>query len=227
MCSRLVLAEPSKIPYHFNITGQFNPIPNYNAAPGQILPVIIQDENGNNHLEPMRWGLIPGWARDSSIGFKMINAKANVLDEKPSYKALFRHKRCIVTVSGFYEWKREGKNRIPHYITHTQEDMLFIAGLYDIWVDPTGAIHTTFTIITTRPNEMIGEIHDHMPAILDKQNHNFWLNPEILNIKALRNLLRPYPSEKLKAHIVSNRVNSPRVNDETLIIPNGDGKISK
>jgi putative SOS response-associated peptidase YedK len=209
MCGRYVIADPSKIPAHYHIPGQFNPIPNYNAAPGQILPVIIQDEQGENHIEPMIWGLIPSWAKDPSIGFKMINVRTEALQEKPSYKALFHHKRCLIPFSGIYEWSEEGKDRIPYYITSNDGELLSAGGLYDIWTDPTGAIHPTFTIITD----------NYKPIIIEKHNQDFWLNPRVLDIKGLLSLLKPYPSKKLKVYRVSSRVNSPRNNDEFLIKP--------
>jgi putative SOS response-associated peptidase YedK len=180
--------------------------PRYNAAPTQQLPVVTQDET--RHLELMRWGLIPRWAKDESIGARMINARAETLMEKPSFRPLLRARRCLVVASGFYEWQKP--TRTPHYIRASDESLLTFAGLYDIWRDRDGNSVASYAIVTTTPNELMAPIHDRMPVILPPEEATMWLDPDARESEPLLALLRPYPAERMAAYPVSRLVNDPR-----------------
>ncbi|GJQ59302.1 MAG: hypothetical protein SCALA701_21030 [Candidatus Scalindua sp.] len=166
----------------------------------------------------MKWGLVPFWAKDPKIGNRMINARAETLDKKPSFRHLLKSKRCLVPGSGFYEWKRVGKSKLPHYIKLKKREIFSFAGLYDIWRDGEGSELKTFTIITTEPNSTLRPIHDRMPVILRQECEEAWLGvgSPALNNDALMAMLRPYPDD-VDVYIVSNEVNSPTNDNPQLI----------
>lgn len=224
MCGRSSLTKTEKeIEARFHATfyseelERYNPLPNYNAAPTHMLPIIQM--NDKDHIHLYRWGLIPSWAKDKSVGVKMINARSETLLEKPVFKTLVSSHRCIVPLDGFYEWKREGKTKIPFRIQTTDQEIFTVAGLWDIWKDHvSGETIHSFTIITIAPNSLMKDIHDRMPAILLTQNEKHWLDHEIKATDAIQ-LLVPYPSERMKAYEVSDKVNSVKVNEPALIDP--------
>jgi putative SOS response-associated peptidase YedK len=175
----------------------------YNCAPTQELPVIT---NLYPHeLSYFRWGLIPYWAKEVPTGYSMINAKAETVDEKPSYKAAFRKRRCLVPADGFYEWKKNG-TKIPYKIVVQDEPAFAMAGIWDTWNNPNGEKIHSFSIITTDPNDVVAPIHDRMPAILRKEDEQRWLSEE--NPDVLLSMLKPYPDGKMKAYRISTLVNS-------------------
>jgi putative SOS response-associated peptidase YedK len=156
----------------------------------------------------MRWGLIPHWAKDENIGYKMINARAETLTERPAYRGLLKAKRCIVPASGFYEWQDTGeKGKQPYYIHADAGDYLPFAGLYDVWVNPEGAEMYSFTIITTQPTVNLQAIHNRMPVILEPAAEEVWLNPDVTEAKELLPLLHPYAVRTLEVYKVSKAVN--------------------
>ena len=174
--------------------------PRYNAAPTQMLPVII--EQAKREMELMRWGLIPNWAEDTKIGSKMINARSETLAEKPSFKKPLKSKRCLIPVDGFYEWKAiAGKGKQPMCFTVKDTEIFSLAGLWEIWDRPQEIIHS-FTIITTEANELVSEVHDRMPVILDEENQYLWLSKK-LSMEEHLELLKPFPSEKMSFKPVS------------------------
>lgn len=207
MCGRYELHEPGEIRDRFATENDIELTPRYNIAPTQVLPVITNKEHKT--IELMRWGLVPSWAADLSIGYKMINARAETIDSKPSYKKAFRSQRCLVPATGFYEWKREGKTKIPYYF-HLKDKTLFaFAGLYNIWHDKEGKEYKTYTIVTTTPNHVVEPIHDRMPVILKKEDEDTWVNPDIIESEKLKPLLTPYADGAMDVYEVSTKVNSP------------------
>jgi putative SOS response-associated peptidase YedK len=146
----------------------------------------------------MRWGLIPAWADDTSIGNRLINARAETVSTKPAFRQAFRYRRCLIPADGLYEWKKEGNKKKPVYIGRKDGEPFAFAGLWEEW-EREGEIIETFTIITTEPNELMAEYHDRMPVILDRKDYDLWLNPEVQDPKMLELLLRPCPSEELTA----------------------------
>jgi putative SOS response-associated peptidase YedK len=191
------------------------PQPRYNVAPTQTLPVVVR--HSPNHLEMMRWGLIPSWAKDASIGSRMINARAETVAEKPAYRGPLRSQRCLVPASGFFEWKRDGARKTPYFIHLTDEPLFAFAGLYDIWHDSDGREVASYSVITTGPNDLMADIHNRMPVILDREDEEIWLDPDTSEPERLLPLLRPYPAREMEAYPVSQVVNSP-MNDLPAIL---------
>ncbi|HLE25330.1 MAG TPA: SOS response-associated peptidase [Thermodesulfobacteriota bacterium] len=195
--------------------------PRFNISPSQNSPTVIVNQD-NRELKMMRWGLIPFWAKEASIGYKMINAKAETVHEKPSFRKSFKDKRCLVLADGFYEWtKTDKKNKIPfRFVLKTKEPFAF-AGLWDAWKTPEGEMLLTFTIITTNANELMEPIHDRMPVILHEKDEALWLDPEFKDANKLTALLKPFPSDKMEAYRVSTIVNSPKNDTPKCIEPVG------
>lgn len=179
----------------------------YNIAPGQVAPVIVNDTGKAMRL--MQWGLVPSWAKEPSIGNKMINARAETITEKPSFKRLLGKRRCLVVADGFYEWAREGKGKIPMRFVLKTREPFGIAGLWDVWRKPDGDELQSFTIITTEANDLLRPIHERMPVILHKDDENRWLDLHVRDFGELRPLLGPYPAKEMEAYVVSKIVNSP------------------
>jgi putative SOS response-associated peptidase YedK len=204
--------------------------PRYNVAPTQSAPVVRAEPAGRR-VDPMRWGLIPSWASDVSIGSRLINARAETIAEKPAFRSAFKSRRCLVPVSGFYEWKAipGEKRKQPHYIRPSaDDDLFFFAGLWERWSPKDGAGDPieSFTIITTQPNELMATLHNRMPVILDPPERDAWLAADA-SPASLPAMLRPYPSELMMALPVSLAVNNPRHDAEDCILPVGQGSIGE
>jgi len=183
----------------------------YNVAPTQTAPVVrAQPQAGGREAVFMRWGLIPSWAKDEKIGNSLINARAEGIESKPAFRVAFRQRRCIVPVSGFYEWEKLGARRQPHYVTSAGDEPLALAGLWESWQSAEDGTVESFTVITTTPNEMMARLHDRMPVILDAADFGAWLDPASQDAARTAALLRPYPAELMVSRPVSTRVNSPR-----------------
>jgi putative SOS response-associated peptidase YedK len=188
--------------------------PSYNIAPSQRNPVITK--HSPNHIEVMRWGLIPFWAKDLSIGYKMINARAEGIESKTSFRKAFKYQRCLVPASGFYEWRVTDSGKVP-YLIHLKKQPLFaFAGLYEMWKDVEGKEIKSYTIITTQPNDLMATIHNRMPVILNKEDEELWLNPDVVEPERLLSLLTPYPEKEMEAYPISTKVNSPKNNEPSI-----------
>jgi len=172
-----------------------------NIAPGQNILAVIRKED-RNVLVDFRWGLIPSWAKDPSIGSRMFNARAETLAEKPSFKHAFRKRRCLIVADGFFEWQKSGRTKQPFYFSLRSDEPFGFAGLYETWVGPDRKQVHTCTIITTEPNDLIRPIHDRMPVILPKDREADWIegNPDPGRLKSM---LTPYPSEEMKVAAVT------------------------
>lgn len=195
-------------------TDKFRPV--YNAAPTQYLPVITNKDK--NKIQFFKWGLIPFWAKEKPMGNYLINCRVETMAEKPSFRNLASRKRCLVISDGFYEWKKDRKRKIPYCIKLKNNELFSFAGLWDTWKDKSGENIYSFTIITTRPNELIAPIHDRMPVILTPENEQLWISNE-LNIKNLLPVLTPYDSDKMTAYTVSTMVNTPENNFKEILEP--------
>lgn len=189
--------------------------PSYNIAPTQKVAVIITDVI--KQLVPVRWGLVPSWAKDISVGSKMINARAETITEKASYRNAFKKRRCLVVADGFYEWQNLGGTKRPVYIRLKSGKPFGFAGLYEVWNSPEGEAITTCTIVTTEANEIMEPIHERMPVIIPKQDEDIWLDSATQDQGLLLKLLKPYPAEQMEAYPVSKRVNSPKNNTAACI----------
>ncbi len=203
MCGRYtIVAKAEEIEKRFQVEVPEFYVPRYNAAPTQILPVITnQSPDG---LSFFRWGLIPSWASDPSIGNRMINARAETIHEKPSFKQALKKRRCLVPADGFYEWKKTtAKSKIPHRITLLGDDLFSFAGLWEQYIDQDENQIYTFTIITTNANETVAPLHDRMPVILDQKTEQMWLDDR-LEIHKHLDLLKPYAPEAIRTYPVSS-----------------------
>jgi putative SOS response-associated peptidase YedK len=191
--------------------------PRYNVAPGQMVPAVIHDGQ-KRRIGELKWGLVPSWAKDDKQGFKMINARAETLEDRPAYAALLRRKRCLIPADSFYEWRKGGGSKTPMRILLKSRSIFSLAGLYDTWVAPTGNKISTCTVITTSPNELMAKIHERMPIILDPEAEAVWLDrgrqPD-----ELRELLQPYPSERMEAYPVSPIVGNVKNESKECIEP--------
>jgi putative SOS response-associated peptidase YedK len=194
--------------------------PRYNVAPTQ--PVAVVTNDGKNRLDFFTWGLIPSWAKDPSIGSRMINARSETLAEKPSFRSAFRRRRCLVLADGFYEWRKEdAKSKTPMYIRLEDGSPFAFAGLWEVWNAPDGSQVLSTTIITTEPNPLMAKIHNRMPVILPEKAYPLWLQPGEVDPQPLSALLAPYPAEEMVAYPVSKLVNSPANDLPALIEPAG------
>jgi putative SOS response-associated peptidase YedK len=215
MCGRFILTEPADaLRQLFLFDERPNLGPRYNIAPTQEVPVVVAEE-GVRHLRPMRWGLVPFWAKERAIGNRLINARSETAATTPAFRSAYRHRRCLVPANGFYEWQKLGKARQPWLIGREDGGAFAMAGLWERW-DGVGEALFSFTILTTAANDPVRPLHDRMPVILDPADHATWLDPSDPGGAAL---LRPYPGGDLEAQPVSTRVNSPRHDDPSCIAP--------
>jgi len=218
MCGRYSLVFIDDLGNRFRV---FNPMigsrSRFNIAPGNEMPVIIHQEK--NEIVMMKWGLVPHWTQDITLAQRPINARAETLSEKPSFKELLQNRRCLVPASGFFEWKKEGKKTIPFYIHLPNTPLFAFAGLYDQWAGSDGNLIRTYTIVTTAPNELVAKVHNRMPSILLPEHEDRWLSKTPLNAEALNEILAPFPAENMSMYPISSLVNNPDVDDERIIRP--------
>lgn len=193
----------------------------YNIAPSQLVLSVVND-GSKNRLGFLKWGLIPQWAKESKVGFKMINARSETVHEKPSFREAFKRKRCLVIADSFYEWKRTDDRKIPMRIKMKNDELFAMAGLWESWKSPEGKTIHSCTILTTTPNDMMSDIHDRMPVILKPSDEEKWLNPELNTLDELKKFLIPLEDGHLEAYEVSDKVNSPKNNSPELIEKVGD-----
>lgn len=212
MCGRYALYGPvSRIREQFDAkVDELEFEARYNAAPSQWLPVIRQRSDGERVVHLLRWGLVPSWAKDEAIGNRLFNARAETVADKPSFRAAYRKRRCIVPVNGFYEWKAVAGGKEPYYIHATDEQLLGLAGLWEHWDRPDdGARIDTFTILTTDANALMKPLHARMPVILAPDTYAPWLDPEG-DLVALKARLSPYADDVLALHPVGKAVGNVR-----------------
>jgi len=223
-CGRYVLkASAEDIARHYNLATRPPPIkPNYNVAPGQMLPVVTSGEDGPR-LEVMKWGLVPFWAKDPNIGYKLINARDDTLFEKPMWRNVILRKRALIPASGFYEWKKppagSKEAKQPFYIHPKQTSLFSFAGVWDSWKDAGGMEWKTYSIVTTDPNKEMSGVHNRMPVILHAEDEAAWLDPAKNTRAHIEPLIQPYEDGGLDMFKVSTDVNVVRNNDAKLISP--------
>ncbi len=220
MCGRYSLTSPPEaIRRLFGLDVTPNLPPRYNIAPTQMVPVVrLAAGSAKRELVLLRWGLVPSWAKDLSIGARLINARGDTVDEKPSFRSAFRHRRCLVVADGFYEWRTEGKTKQPMRVTLKSGGPFAFAGLWERFEKgPEGPVES-FAIITTDAADLIAPIHDRMPVMLDETDHATWLDPAS-KPERLAALLRPFPSGGLAVYAVSSRVNAVRHDDDGCVAP--------
>jgi putative SOS response-associated peptidase YedK len=190
--------------------------PSYNIAPTQELAAVVEEDE-KRKLEMLRWGLIPSWAKDPAIGNKMINARAETVSEKPSFRSAFKKRRCLILADGFYEWKKTDDGKQPYHVKMENGSPFAFAGLWETWKD--GEEIRSCTIITTEANDLMKEIHHRMPVILPPEDYDMWLDPDFEEKEALTSLLKPYRADAMEAYPVSRRVNKPSNNEPSVVEP--------
>lgn len=188
----------------------------YNVAPSQEVLAVVNDGT-KNRLGFLKWGLVPPWAKDEKIGYKMINARAETAAEKPSFRQAFKKKRCLIIADSFYEWRRTDEGKQPMLIKMKSDEPFAFAGLWESWKSPDGKVINSCTILTTEANELMGTIHDRMPVILSKEGEKIWLEPKEHDPQVLGELLKPFNPQEMEAYEVSDAVNSPKHNGPELI----------
>ena len=219
MCGRYALhANPDVIALQFDLGMVPDYKARYNITPSSSILIVREDREQGRVADKYKWGLIPGWAKDPSIGNKLANARGETVAEKPSFRAAFKRWRCLVPASGFYEWKTVAGKKYPYYIRPAGDELFGFAGITELWKAPEGHLRT-FSLITTAPNEIMATIHDRMPVIVSVEDYEAWLDPTNTNVDELKQFIRSYPSEQMRAHPVSTRVNTPRNDDAELIAP--------
>lgn len=187
--------------------------PRYNIAPTQLVPAVLYaSEQSKKQLQMLRWGLIPSWAKDLSIGAKLINARSETVSEKPSFKSALKQRRCLIVADGFYEWQRQDGKKQPYYFRLESGQPFAFAGLWEHWKSPDGQIINSCTILTTEANDLLRPIHDRMPVILNVKNYDLWLDPEVKKPEIVQPLLHPYPANLMTSFAVSTKVNNPKNN---------------
>ena len=221
MCGRYTITTPLEgLRAVFLFEEVPNLAPRYNVAPSQDVPIVRLDPDGKRVLTMVRWGLIPFWAKDKDISYRMINARAETVAEKPSFREAFKRRRCLVVADGFYEWqKREQGPKQPYYITLKSGGPMAFAGLWERWSDrESNETIESCTIIVTDANKLLRPIHDRMPVIIAPENFDAWLDTSG-GLEIALALLQPFPPAALEAYAVSTRVNKPQNDEASLIEP--------
>jgi putative SOS response-associated peptidase YedK len=241
MCGRFTLTDPEQdLAIQFNLPEIPDMQPRYNIAPTQPVAAVRMtpagtagegvpsgDAGSSRELVMLNWGLIPFWAKDPKIGARMINARSETAGEKPSFRAAFRKRRCLIPADGFYEWKKVEHGKQPFYIRMHGGRLFAFAGLWEYWKgpddpeDPSGVQVgiQSCTILTTEPNDLLRPLHNRMPVILHPRDYDFWLDPGVQDTDGLQELLRAYPPEEMEAFPVSRFVNRPANDEPRCIVP--------
>ena len=217
MCGRFRIARKKEIleeEFEADAMEDIDWVPRYNVAPGQDILTVRQHETQPvRRMTAMRWGLIPSWTKDPSIAFKMINARSETVSTNAAFRDPLRSQRCLIPADGFYEWKREGKQKLPFCFTMADESVFAFAGIWDRWRNPLGQMVESCSILTTTPNELMRGVHDRMPVILSRDAYDLWLDPGMKKVEELRPLLKPYDAARMRRYSVGQRVNSVRNDD--------------
>ncbi len=215
MCGRFTLRTPGNLiirQFALNFHGQL--LPRYNIAPTQMVPVV---RGLDRQTTPLRWGLVPFWSKEPTARRAMINARSETAATKPAFRNAFRKQRCLIPADGYFEWRREGKQKQPYWIRMQDDRPFLMAGLWERWSDRTAEEEAdpleTFTILTTSANRLTSEIHDRMPVILGPNDYDRWLDPESQDADQLTYMLEPYDAHEMRLDAVSTRVNSARNDD--------------
>ena len=224
MCGRFTRHTDSAVfAERFDATLQTDLPLSYNIAPSQAVLVARVNAENVRELVALRWGLVPGWSKGPDNRYSMINARAETVAEKPAYRTAFKQRRCLFAADGFYEWKRDGQRKQPFYIGLRDEQPFAMAGLWEYWQGEDGTAIESCAVITTDANELVADIHDRMPVILDPADYATWLSPGIDEPAArkelLTSLLKPFAPERMRTYPVSTRVNSPKNNDAACMEP--------
>ena len=222
MCGRYTLTTPApKLAEHFHLDTVPNLTPRYNIAPTQSVAIVRAAAlAGGRELTLVRWGLVPSWAADPSIGQRMLNARAETVADKLAYRNAFRQRRCLVLADGFYEWQPiAARKKQPYHIRLKDGQPFAFAGFWERWTSPDGSSLESCTIVTTEANDLVRPIHDHMPVILPEEGYAPWLDPAMRDAHNLQTWLKPYLAEAMVAVPVGDAVGNARFDDPQCLAP--------
>jgi len=222
MCGRYRLSRRKQVVEEYFETapvgGEWNP--RYNLAPTQSVPIIRQNpKEPGRDMSFVRWGLIPSWSKDSSVGAKMINARSETASMKPAFRDALKSRRCLIPADAFYEWKKIGKSKQPYCFEVNEGELFAFAGIWDRWKNASGNAVETCSILTTTPNAVTAVVHDRMPVILDLDSYDLWLDPGIEDVGLVSELLKPFDARIMRSYPVSTRVNQVVNDDEECSAP--------
>jgi putative SOS response-associated peptidase YedK len=221
MCGRYTMTSPDDLVHEFGLFElPFDLSPRFNVAPTQEAPVVLGGET--RQLKLFRWGLVPSWSRDMKGAARMINARAETVDEKPSFRDAFATRRCLVCTDGFYEWRREGKSRLPHFMSRKNKEPIAFAGIWESFRAQGDVLVHTFAALTTEANDLMSPIHHRMPVIIERADYERWLDPALRTREPLDDLLRPADDTGYQIIQVSERVNSVANDSELCLRPGPD-----
>jgi putative SOS response-associated peptidase YedK len=212
VCGRYTLSKPGDVLQELQIDFDVDSAllaPRFNVAPTQVMPIVRLDREGRREVAGARWGLIPFWAKDPSIGSSMINARSETIAEKPAFRNALKTRRCLIPSDGFYEWRKIGKVKQPYHIHLGDRRPMIFAGLWERWDKGPTPIES-YTILTTSANRAVAELHERMPVILDAETRALWLDPQKTGPLELADLFRPFPAEDFALTPVSRLVNDAR-----------------
>ncbi len=233
MCGRFRQTRSAKIlERQFNAglleaLNDFDILPRVNIAPTQPVVVVKQTKGKPRTITIMRWGLIPAWAKDQSIGNRTINARSESVESTISFSDAARLRRCLIPADGFYEWKKTGKVRQPYCFEVGEGKLFAFAGLWDIWKNPKGETIESCTILTTTSNELLANIHDRMPVIVPAHKYDLWLDPEVEDFKAVKEILKPYDASSMRQYPVSPKLNNSNSESAILALPTAEAEFQK
>jgi putative SOS response-associated peptidase YedK len=221
MCGRYRLSRRKQlIAEYFATADEVDWEPRYNLAPSQDVGIIRQDPvKPKRSFSLARWGLIPYWAKNASVGYKMINARSETAASKPAFTDAFRRRRCLLPADGFYEWQRRVKVKQPFHFGMQDDSLFAFAGLWDRWKDSLGQVVESCSILTTTPNSLLSDVHDRMPVILNPEHYDLWLDPGFRDLDSLANMLKPFDASLMKRYPVSTRVNAVTNDDAECVTP--------
>ena len=210
MCGRYAQrSDPKRLAKEFKVAEVLNVEPRYNIAPTQVV-LAVRESPGGREMTLYKWGLVPSWARDASVGAKLINARGETVTEKPSFREAFRRRRCVIPADGFYEWQRKDGRKQPFFFRMRDERPFGFAGLWERWEGEGGEVINSCAVLTTEANEVLRPVHDRMPVILHPDDYELWLGAEARELGLVKEMLRPYPAEEMVGYPVGRGVNSPR-----------------
>jgi putative SOS response-associated peptidase YedK len=212
MCNRYRLTHPQHdLAERFLARNEIDDAPRYNIAPTQPV-IIVRKEHAqkSRHFTTMRWGLIPHWAKDASIGTRTLNARSETVTKLPAFRESIFTKRCLVPADGFYEWRKMGSVKQPYCFEVGEGEIFAFAGLWDEWRSPEGEVIESCTILTTTPNRLVADMHDRMPVIVPPDKYDVWLDPDVTDFNAIKDILKPYDADQMRRYPVSTRLNNSK-----------------
>ena len=222
MCNRYRLTHSKQyLTERFQATSdEIEDRPRYNIAPTQQV-LTVRKEQGKKvrHFTTMRWGLIPSWAKDMSIGNRTLNARSETVTTTPAFRGSILTKRCLIPADGFYEWRKMGSMKQPYCFEVGEAEVFALAGLWDRWTSPDAEIIESCTILTTTPNSLVADLHDRMPVIVAPDKYDLWLDPDVTDFQAIRDVLKPYDAELMRLYPVNRKLNNSTNDDAEAASP--------